>query len=340
MKILLISSQVFPVPPPAYGGLEMLVYDLAEELGKLGHRVYVLCPDGSTGQHFETITPCQPSMANPEHLAYEAIQPALGDFDVIHDHSWAGHVYLAKREKPRLPLLHTCHSVAPYGSNPVEQPCWVCPSEWHAQHTRQLLGAEVRVVYHGVDLDRHRYAPEVSKEDFLLYMARVTDFKGAVEFVDLCRRTGMKGVLCGEDWYVEDVAYVRRVMEACIDTRGRVEYLGRTEQEQKVELMQKARCLVTPLKPPYYEIFGMATVEAMACGTPVLSTDRGAARELIVHGETGAVAADVSCLETGLQVALECSPEACRRQAEKFGRERMAREYVALYQQVAEGQGW
>jgi glycosyltransferase involved in cell wall biosynthesis len=129
-------------------------------------------------------------------------------------------------------------------------------------------------------------------------------------------------------------------MEACEDSGGLVRYLGRVPFDYKLELLQTARCLVSPLKPPYIEIFGLSTVESLSCGTPVLSTDRGAARELLVHGTTGALAQDTTCLEQNLAIALKCQPEACRKQAEKFSREKMASDYLILYEAMLQGESW
>ena len=196
-------------------------------------------------------------------------------------------------------------------------------------------GVVVHNCHHGIDLSLHSFHPE--KEDFLLYLNRVQDEKGALEFVALCKSTGMKGMLAGEDIHVPDpLGYPRRVMEACEGSGGLVRYLGRIPHDYKLELLQKARCVVAPLKPPYQEIFGLFMLEAMASGTPVLVTDQGAPREIIVHGVTGAVARDLSCLEQNLAVALECSPAACRKRAEEFSREKMATEYLDLYRRMVE----
>ena len=127
---------------------------------------------------------------------------------------------------------------------------------------------------------------------------------------------------------------------ACAATAGQVRYLGRVPHDYKLELLQRARCLVSPLCPPYIEIFGLSTIESQACGTPVVSTDLGAPSELIVEGATGAVANDVTCLATSVHNALLCKPDDCRAQAERFPREKMGADYEALYQEMMEGRRW
>ena len=339
MKVLLCSTQIYTVPPLSYGGLERVAFDLAEALGQMGHEIFVLAPEGSKGEHFKVCSAGPAGLHNPEEAAYLALKPSFRDFDIIHDHSWAGFPYQYKREWPKLKLLHTIHSQRPYSTKPVEKPCFVAASQAQADDLKREVGFDCRVVHHGIDLSLYQFHTE--KEDFLLYLNRVQDEKGALEFVSLCKSVGMRGMLAGEDIYVPDpLGYPRQLMEACEQSGGLVRYLGRIPHDYKLELLQKARCLVSPLKAPYIEIFGLSLVEAMACGTPVLVTDQGAPRELVVHGVSGAVARDLTCLEQNLAVALQCGPEACRKQAEGFSREKMALEYLALYEAMLRGEQW
>ena len=301
----------------------------------MGHEVFVLAPEGSKGEHFTVCSGGPGGLHNPEQQAYDAIKPSLKDFDIVHDHSWSGLPYAFKREWPKLKLLHTLHSQMAYRTKPVEKPCFVAASQAQADYLKREVGFDCRVVHHGIDLALYPFY--VEKEDFLLYLNRVQDEKGTLEFVALCKSTGMAGFVAGEDVYVPDpLGYPRRVMEACEQSGGLVRYLGRIPHDYKLELLQTARCLVSPLKAPYIEIFGLSLVEAMACGTPVLVTDQGAPRELVVHGVTGAIAQNLDCLERNLALALECKPEACRKRAEEFSRERMAEKYLALYQEMVE----
>ncbi len=340
MKILLISTQVFTVPPRGYGGLEGVVEDLAIELLKAGQVLTIVCPKGSNVPGAELIMPCDPSHNNPEGVAFEAYKQRLDEFDIVHDHSWGAYPYLWKmNHNPNLRLIHTIHSMQPWGkAPPLKYPCLVGASKYHAELISSWASVHAEYCYNGINLDTYPLCDQ--KDDYLLFVGRIAPFKGPHEFIALCKRLDMKGIVVGEDVYVDDQGFVHRVMDMC--DGHQIIYMGRVPRgsELMVELMQGARAVVTPLLPPYGEIFGLATVEAMACGTPVISTDRGAARELIIDGETGFVVPDVFHLDQVVGKVDNISPEACRRRAEQFSREQMAKRYLELYEKVLAGEEW
>ncbi len=345
MKILQVSTQVFKVPPAGYGGLEGVVYDIAVELVRLGHDVSVVAPKGSNVPGAEMITPCEANAANPEGEAYEAYKDRLKEFDIVHNHSWAAHPYLYKRDvDPNLRVINTVHSMHPWNTPPpVQFPCIVGASKYHAELLSSTYGVHAKHVYHGIDLEVYRPSTIVPIADrkYLLYVARIAVFKGAHEFIELCHRLKIPGIVVGEDKYVDDLRYVRRVMDACDGKR--VQYLGMIPRgsEQMVELMQNAKAVVAPLLPPYGEIFGLSTIESQAAGTPFISTDRGAARELIRDGVTGYVVPDVNELPQAImKLDITISPENCLNWVLHFGRAQMAADYVALYEKMLDGEPW
>jgi len=350
MKILQISTQVFEVPPRGYGGLEGCVFDLAVELLKLGHQVSIVAPKGSNVPGAEMIMPCDPSPSNPEGAAYEAYKGRLLEFDIIHNHSWSAHAYLAKMEFPALRVIDTIHSMQPWSSAPpVKYPCLVGASKYHAQLLSGIYGVHVEVVYHGINLETYMpktTPPPIADRKYLLYVARIASMKGAHEFVNLCHKLKMPGLVVGEDKFVDDQKYVRRVMDSCDGKR--VQYLGPVPRgsEQMVELMQNAKAVIAPLLPPYGEIFGLSTIETMAAGTPFISTDCGAAKELIIEGKTGFVVPSVNELEGAVAKLDTINPVDCMVGARgavggiSFDRARMAKDYVALYEKMLHGEMW
>jgi glycosyltransferase involved in cell wall biosynthesis len=75
----------------------------------------------------------------------------------------------------------------------------------------------------------------------------------------------------------------------------------------------------------------------MACGTPVVAYDRGAAGEVVVHGQTGFIARTFSELLAGIEAAADLDPDCCRRHvAENFSANGMVEAYASLYQSVVQ----
>lgn len=341
LKICLISTMIFPSPPTGYGGLEGVLFDEAVELLKLGHIVTVVAPKGSDIPGAELIMPCDPSFANPEGEAFMQYQARLNEFDIVHDHSWAGFPYVWKLQNPDLKLIHSIHSMQPWNQPPpIKFPCLAGASKYHAELISSWSGCHCEYIYHGIDLDTYKFSDR--KEDYLLYCARVVPFKGAHEFVALCYRLGMRGVLVGEDIYIdqEHQPYARRVMDSC--DGDQVVYYGRVPRgsDLMIELMQNAKAVISPLLPPYGEIFGLTTVEAMACGTPFISTDQGAAKELIVQGKTGFVVPTVADIDDAVHKLDKIDPQDCRKKAEEFDRKIMAENYAKLFEKMLNGYMW
>ena len=100
--------------------------------------------------------------------------------------------------------------------------------------------------------------------------------------------------------------------------------------------MQRAKALVLPLEVD--ETFGLAMLEAMACGTPVLAYDRGAVPEVVVHGETGFVVHTYEELRDSLRGLAGLDPHRCRDHvAQNFSRDTMVAAYLELYEEMCQG---
>jgi len=340
LKIALISTAVFTSPVPSYGGLEQVVWELAVGLSEVGHKVTLIAPKGSKcppgGELIETVPPSNSPFRNPEEDAYKVYKDRLEEFNIINDHSWMKYAYIHEKADD-LPLIGTVHGQLPYRTPPpVKHPCFVGVSKAHAEYLSGHLGIPVEYAYNGIDLDLYPFKEE--KGDYLLFLARMSREKGAHEFVQICKKVRMKGVVAGSDKFVDDPRYVERVMQMC-DGRM-IRYLGEVPFDLKVELLQNAKALVCPLLPPYIEVFGLTTVEANACGTPVISVDRGACRELIKNGVNGFVVRSIFDIPKAIKKLDKIDPKNCRKVGEKFSRKEMTKRYIQLYKRVLRGQCW
>jgi glycosyltransferase involved in cell wall biosynthesis len=101
----------------------------------------------------------------------------------------------------------------------------------------------------------------------------------------------------------------------------------------KRELYRSAACLLMPLN--WDEPFGLVLTEAMACGTPVIVFGRGAAPEIVEHGETGFIVADVDEMVEAVGSIHTIDPAYCRaRMEQRFDAPVMAARYLEMYQSI------
>jgi glycosyltransferase involved in cell wall biosynthesis len=106
------------------------------------------------------------------------------------------------------------------------------------------------------------------KDDYYLFMGRLVEAKGLQIAIDTCRTLNRKLVVAGAGT-PPDFG----------------EYVGIVDSQRRGELMSRARAVFVPSL--YLEPFGGVHVEAMLCGTPVITTDWGAFSETVQQGVTG-----------------------------------------------------
>lgn len=117
-------------------------------------------------------------------------------------------------------------------------------------------------------LDPQDFPFRIKKDDYFLYVGRLIDRKGYKIAQDVCRDLGARLILAGPG-----------------PQEGYGEFVGVVGPEERGRLMAGAQALFVPTQ--YIEPFGNVAIEAMCCGTPVLSTDWGAMTETVIHGKTG-----------------------------------------------------
>ena len=350
MRIALISSSIYPVPPPNYGGLELVVWNLAEALDEIGHDVTVIAPQGSRCPEHGNIIETIPAQTDVKHdwfqaelAAYNIYRPFLGYFDVIHDHSWFGCVYLAKKDDPYLKICHTHHGMINWQTKPgyVNDLNMIGCSGVQTEHIGDVLKEPCKTVHHGIDLDMYPFQPE--KSDRYLSLNRITSFKGIDQFVNIMNRCGASADVCGEDSFVEDQNYVNQIRSMCVHTL--TNYCGTVPHDGKVKMLQNAKALVAlpMLDRGYLEIFGLNITEAMSCGTPVIGLRNGGLIDQINDGVTGFLCNSIDEVEEVIKSdkVSEIDPADCRERAEQlFSRQKMAENYLTLYQSILEKREW
>jgi len=257
---------------------------------------------------------------------------------VVCDHSWLYSSVLLKRDSPEVRICHVHHGpLYNWGSPPpVERPCLMGVSRFHAFMLSAELDREHRFVYNGIDLE-HYPLNEGWRSDRVLFLNRIDPVKGAHIAVYMARRWGWKLDVVGGTRLVPSQDYVHRVMSRC---GGEVRFWGEVDEKTKIRLLREAKSLIAPIAG-YEEPFGIFCCEAMACGTPVVVLRRGALPELVRHGKTGFLADSWDDFRYFYDLVDGLSPRTCREWVERnFSREVMCDGYVNIYKELLDGKWW
>jgi glycosyltransferase involved in cell wall biosynthesis len=182
------------------------------------------------------------------------------------------------------------------------------------------------VIPHGLDPVDFPFCDK--PDDYLLYLGRFVSGKGPLHAINIARELGVRLILAGPG-----NAYFRETIRPRIDDRF-VEYAGYVSGQRKAELLGRARALLYPIQHP--EGFGLVLIEAMLCGTPVVAMNIGAVPEIVEHGVTGFCAPTLDDFSRFVPKSFELPRLPIRRHAQaRFSVERMASDYLQLYQKVA-----
>lgn len=340
MKICVISTTIMTCPPAGYSGLEMLAWLQARGLSRKGHNVMLIAPGGSTppdGVELHGTT-----LGESEQAAWGGYKDRIKDYDVVIDNSWQKWMYISKvhgaHKGPVLGILHAPVNTM-YGSPPpITYPCLVAISKDQADHASEIWGCVSRVCYNGVDLDFYKALEGAEKNGRYLFLARMSTIKGPHIAVDIGRKLRIPLDLVGDDTITGEPGLVHRLRD---QAKHNIAYIGPLGRDKTVEYFS-TRKLLLHMNKHYREPFGLAPVEAMACGMPVIAFDNGAMRETIKHGETGFVVKEQEEVEKLIKddATKDMKPEALREWAAQFSIQNMIDRYEELCKEAIETGGW
>jgi glycosyltransferase involved in cell wall biosynthesis len=323
-----------------YGGIELVVDQLARGLQSAGHEVLLYATGDSTCPvRTEWILPeaegMRIGMAVPEirHVihAYEAVS----ECDVVHDHSMMGP--FRAEHYPGLPVVTTIHGPfnedltdlyrAMAGRVPI-----IAIS--HAQRRDAPDIAIAKVIHHGVDATQFPIGDGTGDADgpYVLFLGRMADEKGAHRAVAVAKAAGIRVLMAAKMREPLEMQYFAEQVEPLLGPDA--VYLGEVSHQRKLELLAGASALLFPIR--WNEPFGMVMIEAMACGTPVLAFAEGAAPEVVDHGRTGFLCDDEPAMVQAIGRLGEIDRADCRRSVEGyFSTTRMVAEHIELFEQLA-----
>jgi glycosyltransferase involved in cell wall biosynthesis len=338
MKIAQISPLYESVPPKLYGGTERVVHYLTEELVAQGHDVTLFASgDSVTNARLIAAHPralrldknCIDKFA-PHFAMMEVVEKESHNFDIIHSHIDYLYYPLLRRSNfshittlhgrldlPELNSLYQEFNDIPLVSISDSQRCPVSFANWEA------------TVYHGLPFDLLNLKEEPGQ--YLAFVGRISPEKRVDRAIEVAIKSGIP---------IRIAAKVDRVDQEYFDAEIKhllnhplVEFLGEVNDAQKQELLQNAMALLFLIDWP--EPFGLAMIEAMACGTPVIAYAHGSVPEIIDEGLTGFI---VNSQEEALK-AIEnlalVNRKKCRQIFDtRFSAQRMAKDYIEVYQRL------
>jgi glycosyltransferase involved in cell wall biosynthesis len=164
-----------------------------------------------------------------------------------------------------------------------------------------------------------------------VYIGRANPDKGPTEAITIARRAGLPLHMILKRGEPPEREYFEREVKPMLASD--VELYENVTHAEKIELLGRASAMVFPIRWP--EPFGLVMIEAMACGTPVITTNWGAAPELVEDGVTGFRRDSEDALVEMVSAVGSLDPAACRKRVvDLFSGEAMVRGYEAVFEQV------
>jgi len=339
MRIAQIAPLWERVPPPGYGGIELVVGLLTDELVRRGHEVTLFASgDSITLAKLESVYPrafrLEPSIS--EYSAYEALQLSrvykqASKFDVIHSH--VGYNSLFHASFVETPTVHTLHGAFNSDTQKVyaeapEQP-YVSISNAQREPMKELNYAAT--VYNGIDTESHRFYAQPQSAPYLAFLGRISPEKGTHIAIEIAQKSGVPLKMAGKVDRV-DVDYFESQIKPHIDGKH-IEYLGEANHFEKNELLGNAIAMLFPIT--WREPFGLVMTESMAAGTPVLAKPLGSVPEVIANGKTGFLCHSVDDYVNAIQRLGEIDRSECRAHVERnFSIKSMVDGYLEVYSKV------
>ncbi len=335
-RLAVLAAISWPAPPPGYGPWEQVAFNVADGMRKRGLDVTLFATGNS---RFDgRLVGVVPVGLNEDPALNAEVFTALhiaelfrraDEFDLIHNHlDWKPLTYALSSHAP--PLITTIHGfsspqiLAAYYAG--AQRSFYCS----ISNADRDPGLEyLATTYNGIDPAQFTFTDR--RGEYLAFLGRFHPEKGTHLAIEIAQRAGVRLKMAA---IPHDEAYFREQVAPHIDG-DRVQFLGAVEREARNELLSNALALVHMTTRP--ERFGLTTIEAMACGTPVLAARMGSMPEIVVDGVTGFLCDDVADAVEKVPRLASLDRRACRAHVEReFSLDRMIERYLEAYAKALE----
>jgi glycosyltransferase involved in cell wall biosynthesis len=344
MRIAQIAPLYERVPPKRYGGTERVVSFLTEELVRQGHDV-TLFASGDSQTSARLVRCCDTALrvnakvhdALPYHvIMLDEVRRRIAQFDILHFHIDIIHAALVHDIANR--TLTTLHGrldlpdLAPFYAAFRDLPLASISTD-QRQYLRNanLLGT----VYHGLPRDLLPFRP--NPDGYLAFLGRISPEKGPDFAIEIAERSRMPLKIAAKVDRA-DQAYWEAKIRPMVERNPDVDFVGEIGEGEKASFLGGATALLFPVDWP--EPFGLAMIEAMACGTPVIAYRRGSVPEVVEDNVSGFVVDTLEEAVTAVRRIGDLDRARVRAEFERhFTAERMAHDYVCIYRQLLAAHG-
>lgn len=357
MHIAMIAPPWFPIPPPKYGGIEQVVFNLVEAFSEAGHQVTLFAPKGSLTSA-ELIPTSDVAVGLDMSEAEKVlINKAAGDraysianeigADIIHDHT--DYVFGSAVHAPIVRTVHgpmTDIAVGRYQQMSKNGDRFIAISQRQREIFEQAASetsgdrssiAFADVIHNPIDATHTPFYSATEKEDYVAFVGRCHWEKGPSHAIEVARDAGVRLKMAMRVSKPERMYFDSAVKPLLDANRDLVEFVGELGGQERDELYGKSRALI--FSSAWEEPFGLTMVEAMAHGTAVAALRRGSAPEIINDGVTGRLSSDFAEMAQTLREVMALDPAACRSEAvARFDRSAIGQRHLELFERLIEEQ--
>jgi glycosyltransferase involved in cell wall biosynthesis len=325
MRLLLVAPPDCRVDAYGSDAIGAPLGALADALIRGGHDVTLwAAPESRTHAALRSIAvPANATWSERERYARLHVVAALADttgYDAVH-------LYGVKRPDSMaidcaVPLSRTLLAGRPQAGERVITPSWAMRRALSDMPDAVLLGT----VYPGIDIDDCPFSDE--QDGYVVFTGPLSHRRGLHAALVAAYRAERTLLVIGPQ--PADPAAFAAMVEP-FTALAAARYLGDLPAAQRRAIVSRAAALLLPVATPVLDYAG---IEALGCGTPVITLDGGAARELVVHGESGIVVGRAADLPAAIDQVDLIDRRACRRRAAFcFTADSAAERYASLLQE-------
>ncbi|HEY9665566.1 MAG TPA: glycosyltransferase family 4 protein [Coleofasciculaceae cyanobacterium] len=339
MRIAQVSPLWERVPPPGYGGIELVVGHLTDELVRRGHDVTLFASgDSQTLARLESVCPkalrLDSTISEPavyDMLQIKQVLERENEFDIIHFHM--GFSALPFADLLKTPVVHTLHgSFTEHNLKLFRQyrsQSYISISNAQRKFEPQLN--YLSTVYNGINPEDYPFHAQPLQPPYLAFLGRMSPEKGPKDAIAIAKQTGWRLKMAGKVDKA-DRSFFEQEIEPQIDGE-QIQYLGEVTHAEKVELLGNASITLFPIS--WHEPFGLVMTESMCTGTPVIAMNLGSVPEVIAHGKTGFVCHSIEEMIAAIPEALKLNRQVCRDHVvSQFSVTQMVNGYETAFQQA------